>query len=142
MLQIESSSILSMHSVTIHPMTLGERIDLRLSELKEAGKSVAGLAGACGVTPSAVYQWINGDSKGLKPENLVTAAGYLQTHCQWLVFERGPKDRRMRAPDLSEVEQVLVESFRALTPEEARVFLQTVTNLANRSGKRKKGKGV
>lgn len=121
-------------------MTLGERIGQRLKELDETGKNVAGLAVACGVTPSAVYQWMDGTSKGMKPENLVVTADYLQTHERWLVFGQGPKDRRVKMTDLEPDEEALIQDYKRLAPEEQEAILKTVTNLANRL-KQRRGRG-
>lgn len=63
-------------------MTIGERI----KELRgNLGMSQTELAAACKVSRAAVTQWESGQTKGLRPENLITAADKLQTTPRWLV---------------------------------------------------------
>lgn len=132
MLEADSSSILRRPYGTIRGMTsIGERITARLDELKPAGKDVAGLAGYCGVTPSAVYQWKN-DETELIATNLVRAAEYLETHCQWLVLEKGPKDRRIKASDLEPDEEALIINYRRLSPEDQHAMSITVHALVQK----------
>lgn len=62
--------------------TIGERIRIA----REAkGWSQLKLGEAVGVSRAAVSQWESGESKGLKPENLVAAARELGVDIEWLV---------------------------------------------------------
>lgn len=62
--------------------TIGERIKARRIELtlsqKELGKRTK-------VSRAAVSQWENGDTKGLRPDNLLAAARALGVSVEWLV---------------------------------------------------------
>jgi transcriptional regulator with XRE-family HTH domain len=121
---------------TLPSMGLGKRIKARLDELE--GVSVADLANACGVTPSAVYQWMSGDTKGMKPENLVNCCRALKVHIAWLVFERGPKERAISRGDLSPDEEELITAFKKLDEPQQRAMVHTLTSLA-RARKKKAG---
>lgn len=72
-----------------------KRIETRLQELADAGKTRAGLAKACKVQPSSVSAWLG---KGAKPtemirgDNLLAAARYLYTTPDWIMTGRGSKD--------------------------------------------------
>jgi transcriptional regulator with XRE-family HTH domain len=119
-------------------MSMGRRIQACLDELEPKGVTVAVLAQACGVTPSAVYQWISGDTKGLKPENLVKTADVLRVHVRWLVFERGPKERAIRVSDLEPDEDALITAYRALDDGQKKAMLATVQHLAKETKKKAK----
>jgi transcriptional regulator with XRE-family HTH domain len=63
--------------------------------LKEAldgkGWNPSDLAREIGISPSAVYQYLSGDSKDMRPENLFKAADKLEVHARWLGTGDGPK---------------------------------------------------
>lgn len=66
--------------------TLGERIkQVRL----KAGITKSGLASAAGVSPSAVTQWENGDTKTLKSASVLAAAKALKVNYEWLATGKG-----------------------------------------------------
>ena len=67
-----------------------------------------------GVTKQAVYGWESGDTKGLKPENLLACADRLRCRVRWLVTGRGAKERRTARDELSEAEDRLIAGFRNL----------------------------
>lgn len=115
-------------------MTLGSRINERREEL---GENVAALASYCDVTPSSVYQWESGDTKGLKPHNLVCAAEFLKTYEKWLVTGEGPKVRALRADELHEVESALIFDFRDLSSEQKTGMQITISSLAAMARKKK-----
>lgn len=56
-----------------------------------SGKKKGEVAAYCGVANSAVTQWINGDSKGLKPENLFALAELTGFRAEWLAVGKGPE---------------------------------------------------
>ncbi len=56
-----------------------------------SGKRKGEVAQACGVAPSSVTQWINGDSKSLKPENLFALAKATGFNPAWLAIGEGPE---------------------------------------------------
>lgn len=59
--------------------------------LKDAGISKSDLARAVGVSPSAVTQWENGDTKVLDGDNLLKAARALSVSPEWLGSGKGDK---------------------------------------------------
>jgi SOS-response transcriptional repressor LexA len=70
-------------------MTLGERI--KAARLK-AGVTKSALAEAADVSPSAVTQWENGDTKTLKSSSLLSAARILKVRYEWLADGKGPRE--------------------------------------------------
>lgn len=59
-------------------------------EARAVGKSE--LARAAGVAPSAVTQWLNGDTKTLKAESLLRVAQKLRITPEWLLHGKGSRD--------------------------------------------------
>lgn len=104
-------------------MSLGARLKARRERLD---LSVADVAAACKVSPQAVYQWENGDTKGLKPENLVAACEKLKTYSRWLVRGTGPENRQPYRDELDPNEEKLVGHLRELPGE----LQSVVTSLA------------
>lgn len=68
--------------ITHMSKTLGDRIK-RARE--ERGWNQQRLADAVGVSRSAVSQWESGETKGLKPDNLIAVAEVLRVTVPWLV---------------------------------------------------------
>lgn len=56
-----------------------------------SGKKKGEIAAACGVANSAVTQWINGESKSLRPENLYALAKATGFCAEWLAIGEGPE---------------------------------------------------
>ncbi|MDQ7965533.1 S24 family peptidase [Pseudomonas plecoglossicida] len=56
-----------------------------------SGKKKGEIASQCGVAPSAVTQWISGESKSLKPENLYALAEATGFRAEWLAIGRPPE---------------------------------------------------
>lgn len=73
--------------------TLGDRLKELIREAELAGKRAikTELAGACGVKKASVSGWLSGDSKSMKPENLVGAADFFHVQIRWLAIGKGPK---------------------------------------------------
>lgn len=59
--------------------------------IAESGRKKGEIAAACSVAPSSVTQWINGDSKSLKPENLFALAKATGFNAAWLAIGEGPE---------------------------------------------------
>lgn len=89
--------------------TIGERITFARN-LK--GWKKIKLAREVHVSASAVTQWEQGDTKGLKPENLVAVAHALGILTDWLAAEVGPM-----TPTITSDESEVLEEYRALDPE-------------------------
>jgi transcriptional regulator with XRE-family HTH domain len=115
-------------------MTISKRLKERREEL---GEDVAALAKYCGVTPSAVYAWESGDTKGLKPANLVCAAEFLKTYEKWLATGEGPQVRALRSDELSEEESTLLFDLRDLTDDQKTGMKITISELAKLSRKKR-----
>ncbi len=67
-------------------MNRPERIALAIKHSKKMKKEIAR---ECGVTPSAVTQWVTGDSKSMKPENLFALAEATGVSAEWLANGTG-----------------------------------------------------
>lgn len=83
-------------------MNMSERIAYAISQ---SGKKKGEIAAECGVSNSAVSQWLAGSSKTMKPENLYAlaeATGFLP---KWLALGEGPKKKPepnvIAGPDLT-----------------------------------------
>jgi transcriptional regulator with XRE-family HTH domain len=66
------------HAIALRQQELGRRI------LKKE------LAEAAGVSPSAVTQWLNGDTEDLKAASLLGIAKFLRVRAEWLRDKAGP----------------------------------------------------
>jgi len=80
------NSMLKLSSLNIDGMTRAERVALAIKHSKKLKKEIAR---ECGVSPSAVTQWITGDSKSMKPENLFALAQATATNAEWLANGTG-----------------------------------------------------
>ncbi len=99
--------------------TLGERFQ---KALDDAGISKSALAYACDVSPSAVTQWLNGDTKALKSATLLAAAKALNVNYEWLATGKGePGGQRAEEPgaayNVSAEALEVARGFDQLTPE-------------------------
>lgn len=68
-----------------------ERHERIAKAIAASGKKKGEIATECGVANSAVTQWINGDSKSLKPENLYALARATGFCAEWLAIGEGPE---------------------------------------------------
>lgn len=66
-----------------------ERHERIAKAIAASGKKKGEIAAECGVANSAVTQWINGDSKSLKPENLYALAKATGFRAEWLAIGEG-----------------------------------------------------
>lgn len=67
--------------------TLNDRIRSRL--IRKEGKTQAGLAKACGISTSAVAQWMTG-ANGINYKHISAIAKYLGVREKWLLTGQGP----------------------------------------------------
>jgi len=67
-------------------MDRSERIALAI---KRSGLKNSEIASICGVTSSAVSQWISGLTKNIRPEYLANLAGATKTRMEWLATGEG-----------------------------------------------------
>lgn len=79
-----------------------------------SGKKKGEIASACGVQPSAVTQWISGESKSLKPENLYALAEATGFRAEWLAIGRPPEREDEAQPGSpSEKDYALIPQYNA-----------------------------
>lgn len=71
------------------PQGRHERIALAI---EHSGKSKSAIARACGVSPSAVTQWITGETASMKPENLFALATETGISAKWIATGEGPPE--------------------------------------------------
>lgn len=116
-------------------MTISTRLKQRREEL---GLDVADVRKACKVSKSAVYAWESGDTKGLKPANLVCVAEVLKTYEKWLAIGEGPKARAVRTDELTPELSELLYDFQDLSTDEQIGMKTTISTLAAQRRKRKK----
>lgn len=75
-----------------------------------SGKKKGEIAALCGVANSAVTQWISGESKSLRPENLYALAKATGFRAEWLAIGEGSETEAYES-NLASTRQPL-ESFR------------------------------
>lgn len=80
--------MLKFSSLNVLPMERHERIAMAIAA---SGKKKGEIATECGVAASAVTQWISGESKALKPENLYSLAAATGFNAEWLAIGTGPE---------------------------------------------------
>ncbi|WP_258048747.1 helix-turn-helix domain-containing protein, partial [Pseudomonas aeruginosa] len=84
-----------------------------------SGKTKSEIAKLCDVAPSAVTQWINGDSKSLKAESAFALAKATGFRAEWITLGSGPERAIDVGPDHNQGELVgLVSAWDADTPLE------------------------
>lgn len=93
-LNLESQRMTSAHCM-LKLSTLNieymERHDRIRHAIEASGKKKGQVAAECGVAPSAVTQWIKGESKALKPENLYALARATGFSPEWIAIGEGPE---------------------------------------------------
>ncbi|TWC18142.1 phage repressor protein C with HTH and peptisase S24 domain [Pseudomonas sp. SJZ085] len=100
--------MLKLSSLNIVGMERHERIARAIAL---SGKKKGQIAAECSVAPSAVTQWISGDSKSLKPENLYALATATGFRAEWLAIGTEPER------DIEEGPQPPSEKDYALIPQ-------------------------
>ena len=68
-----------------------ERHERIAKAIAASGKKKSDIAAECGVAASAVTQWISGESKSMKPENLYALAEATGYRAEWLAIGKGPE---------------------------------------------------
>lgn len=79
-------SVVGMGAPQIEGNSLADRVRRALTH---ADKKPAQLAEACDISPAAVSDWLSGQTKNLKGENLYAAARFLEVNAEWLATGRG-----------------------------------------------------
>ncbi|EMH2803451.1 TPA: helix-turn-helix transcriptional regulator [Pseudomonas aeruginosa] len=84
-----------------------------------SGKSKSEIAKLCDVNPSAVTQWLTGESKSLKAENVFALSKATGFRAEWITFGTGPERVVEAGPGHSQGELIgLVSAWDADTPLE------------------------
>ncbi|MCI1025619.1 S24 family peptidase [Pseudomonas alloputida] len=79
-----------------------------------SGRKKGEIASQCGVAASAVTQWISGESKSLKPENLYALAEATGFRAEWLAIGRPPEREPEGQPGSpSEKDYALIPQYNA-----------------------------
>lgn len=87
-----------------------ERHERIAQAIELSGKKKGEIAALCGVANSAVTQWISGESKSLRPENLYALAKATGFRAEWLAIGEGAP---RQSPDINISEaRHQVESYR------------------------------
>ena len=107
--------------------TLSERIT---EAIDSSGISVADVAAACGISPQAVYDWMNSSTKELMGENLVELAAITGFEARWIAKESGPK-KRVYAKTAQQAHVLNV--MQAMTPYEAGLLVKITDTLPQSS---------
>lgn len=68
-----------------------ERYERIAKAIAASGKRKSEIALACGVSASAVTQWVSGESKSMKPENIYALAKATGFQAKWLAIGEGPE---------------------------------------------------
>ena len=72
-------------------MCVMERHERIARAIQMSGLTKTQVAAECGVANSAVTQWLSGDSKNLKLDNLFALAKATGFSAMWLAVEEGPE---------------------------------------------------
>lgn len=83
--------MLKLSNLSIGRMERHERIAMAI---EASGKKKGQIAAECGVANSAVTQWIKGESKSLKLENLYSLSEATGFNAEWLATGNGPERLR------------------------------------------------
>ncbi len=81
-----------------------ERHERIARAIQLSGKKKGEIAALCGVANSAVTQWITGESKSLRPENLYALADATGFEAEWLGVGRGPERKRDESSNLADAD--------------------------------------
>ncbi|MCF7532007.1 LexA family protein [Pseudomonas petrae] len=83
-------------------MTRYERI---VKAIQASGKKKVEIARECGVSASAVTQWVTGESKNLRPESIYALAKATGFRAEWLAMGQGPEREPEQDSNVKDVAQ-------------------------------------
>lgn len=114
--------------------TLSERLE---ESLTEAGKSLADVAKAAGVSYAGASQWKTGETKRIRAENLFPIARILSVNPEWLATGKGPKKEPAKQPrgtyiiqSLDDTHKELIKKFDSLSPTAQAALLKFLESLS------------
>ncbi|RJG10950.1 helix-turn-helix transcriptional regulator [Pseudomonas cavernicola] len=90
-----------------------ERHERIAKAIAASGKKKGEIAKACGVANSAVTQWISGESKSLRPENLYALAAATGFRAEWLAIGAGLEHEEQEPGSPSEKDYALIPQYTA-----------------------------
>lgn len=91
-----------------------ERHERIAKAIAASGKKKGQIATECGVANSAVTQWLSGESKSLKPENLYALAQATGFRAEWIAIGTGPeREAEQDSGSPSEVEYASIPQLTA-----------------------------
>lgn len=82
-----------------------ERHERIAKAIAASGLKKGEIASACGVANSAVTQWITGESKSIRPENLYALAKATGFNAEWLAIGEGPETNAADRSNVGSVAQ-------------------------------------
>ncbi|PRD24685.1 UNVERIFIED_CONTAM: prtR [Trichonephila clavipes] len=87
--------------------------------IRQSGKTKSEIARLCSVAPSAVTQWISGESHSLRAESVFALAKATGFRAEWITFGTGPERSVEAGPKHSQGELIgLISAWDADTPLE------------------------
>lgn len=126
-------------------MNRSERIALIISESK---LNQVELAKACGVSPGAITQWKNGDTKNIKLDPFMKFCEKTGTSPLWLALGKGEKswlkaydndpgdDPILSSPQAAALKSAIdsLDSTSSLTPHQFELFRELMLSMGTRHG--------
>ena len=118
------ASMLKKLSVKLAKMSIHDRVQ---EAVEQSGLTKSAIAKSCGVSPSAVTQWLNGDTKAPTAEKLLRLARATRVSYTWLVEGKGAMNstdavsERVRSYTSSNAEMLdaeIIEGDEPLNPDE------------------------
>jgi len=106
-----------------HMSSLASRVREATEAAKQEGHSVASIASICGISPQAVYQWLDGRTKSIDGANLAELAAISGYNPLWIAKGRGEKC------DSRAIRQA-IKIMRQMTPDRQVDAVKIITPLA------------
>lgn len=110
--------------------TLAQRVKEATEAAKQNGHSVAAIARECGISPQAVYQWLDGRTKSIDGANLVELATLSGYHPLWIAKGHGDKC------DSRAIQQA-IKIMRKMSPERQADAVKIITPFVEPNNNRK-----
>lgn len=101
---------------------------VRVTEaIKASGVSVAAVAERCKITPQAVYDWMNGNTKEISGENLVELAELTGFDARWIARGTLPK---IRVYAKTPIQASMLEIMQKLPEDQEALYLRLLNSVA------------
>lgn len=126
----EGHCILNVVPGNFMDMELSERIRRVIKAVTDTGKKQKDLADHCGVNPSAITHWKNGETKNLKFENLFKMADYSGFSPRWIAIGEGPeRSAELPGVQLTSHESALLSIYRDMTQEQQAMLFGVIQGM-------------